>query len=115
MQMRQLELLRSRLGTGVVVVALCFQMLPFFFLMVVAAYALGVTGGGMLIITPVFFLAMIVAACWLASKRSRRAFERPPPRPRKTARRPVPGDVVLIKTRAERYQDLKEIIGGVGR
>ena len=40
----QFELIRSGLATGILVAALLFQMLPFFLLMVVMAYAMGVTG-----------------------------------------------------------------------
>ena len=48
----QFELIRSGLATGILVAALFFQMLPFFLLMVVMAYAMGVTGGAMLVIVP---------------------------------------------------------------
>ena len=104
-------LLRSVLGTVILVVALCFQMLPFMFLMVVIAYALGVSGKEALVIIPVFFFAMVFASCWLASKRTPRAPAwRPPPRSRRTRNRPVRDYEVLMKTRAERYQDLKNIL-----
>ena len=68
----QFELIRSGLATGILVAALFFQMLPFFLLMVVMAYAMGVTGGAMLVIVPVLLFAMIFAACGLVSKRKQR-------------------------------------------
>ena len=106
-----MEWLKSRIGTGILVVALCFQMLPFYMLMVVIVFALGVTGAGMLVVAPVLFLALVFAACMLASKRVRLAPLRPP-RPRRGTKRPVRDVDVLIKTRAERYQDLKDILKG---
>ncbi len=92
-------------------------MLPFFLLLVVMAHALGISGGGMLVIVPVFLLAMIFAACWLASKRTRRHYPAwPPPRKRRARKRPVrPGAVALLKTRAERYQELRDVMRGVWR
>lgn len=108
-------LLRSGLGTSILVVALCFQMLPFLLLLVVMTHALGVTGGELLIIIPVFFFVMVFAACWLASKRTRRGPARPPPRVRRTARKPVANQDMLLKTRAERYQDLKDILSNTWR
>ena len=107
-----MELLKSWIGTGILVVALCFQMLPFYMLMVVIVFALGVTGAGMLVVAPVLFLALIFAACMLASKRIRLAPLRPPPRPRRGTKRPVRDVDILIKTRAERYQNLKDILKG---
>ena len=114
--------IRSGLGTGVLVLALFFQMLPFFLLLIVIAYTMGVTGGGMLVIVPAPLLAMVFAACWLASKRSSLRHGRfPAPRPvmaRRTPNRRVRrgrGPVVLLKTRAERYQDLKDILGRAWR
>ncbi len=111
------ELVRSGLATGILVAALFFQMLPMFLLLMVMAYALGVTGGGMLFIVPVALLAMMVAACWLASKRTRRRYPAwPPPRKRQIRRRPVrPAAVALLKTRAERYQELRDVMKGVWR
>ena len=106
-------LLRSGLGTVILVVALCFQMLPFMFLLVVMAHALGVSGRELLVSIPVFFFAMVFASCWLASKRTLRAPAWRPPsrRVRRTANKPVRDVEVLLKTRAERYQDLKNILG----
>jgi len=112
---RQFELAKSGLATGILVVALGFQMLPFFFLILVMAYGLGVSGAELLVSIPVVFLILVVAASWLASKRTRRVFKRPPRRHPQTTTRPVPGDVVLIKTRDERYQDLKDILGQAWR
>ena len=112
----QYELIRSGLATGILVVALFFQMLPFFLLLVVMAYALGVSGREMLVIVPTALFAMMFAACWLVSKRTHRRYPAwPPPRKRRTVNRPVRGPVVLMKTRAERYQDLKEVLGRVWR
>lgn len=116
-------MLKSGLGTGVLVAALLFQMLPFFLLVVVIAHALGVTGGVMLGIVPALFFATVMAACRLAALRTRQRAIRAafvPPRP---APRPVPESVkwrkpkvaVLIKTRAERYRDLKEALGEAWR
>ncbi len=106
--------IKSGLGTGVLVVALFFQMLPFFLLLVVFAHFMGVTGGGMLAVIPVLLLGMVFAACWLASKRTRGIPARPPARIRRIPKRRVwrRRDVaVLLKTRAERYQDLRDIFG----
>ena len=96
----QFELIRSGLATGILVAALFFQMLPFFLLMVVMAYAMGVTGGAMLVIVPVLLFAMIFAACGLVSKRKQRVPDWPPPRIRRTDDRPVRGPVPLLKTKA---------------
>ena len=125
MRYAQLGLLRSGLGTGILVVALFFQMLPFMLLLVVISHALGVSGGVMLIIIPVCFFAMVFASCWLAAKRaqqfpnrgfSNREFPRPPPRSRPTSTKPPRNsDVVLMKTRAERYQDLRNALGNLWR
>ncbi len=102
------------MGTGVLVVALFFQMLPFFLLLVVIAHALGVTGAGMLAVVPVLLFSMVFAACWLASKRTRARYGRfpagPPSRARRTGPRPRWYAESLIKTRAERYQDLKDAL-----
>lgn len=103
-------LLRSVLGTVILVVALCFQMLPFLFLLLVMAHALGVSSREMLLIIPVFFFVMVFASCWLASKRTPRAPAWLPSRVRRTANRPLMNQDVLLKTRAERYQDLKDIL-----
>ena len=111
----QFELIRSGLATGILVAALFFQILPFFLLMVVMAYAMGVTGGAMLVIVPVLLFAMIFAACGLVSKRKERVPDWPPPRIRRTDDRPVRGPVPLLKTKAERYQDLKEVLVRVWR
>ena len=112
MRNTQFSLVISSFKTGIVIVGLCFQMLPFFLLLVVIAHTLGVTGGGMLVIIPVLLFAMVFAACWLASKHTRRFPNWPPAKLRRTATRPVKNDDVLMKTRAERYQDLKEIMMG---
>ncbi len=111
------EMVRSGLAIGILVAGLFFQMLPFFLLLVVIAYALGVTGGAMLFIVPVALLAMMVAACWLAAKRTRRRYPAwPPPRKRQIRRRPLrPAAVALLKTRAERYQELRDVMRGVWR
>ena len=77
----QCQLIRSGLATGILVAALFFQMLPFFLLMVVMAYAMGVTGGAMLVIVPVLLFAMIFAACGLVSKLKQRVPYWPPPGP----------------------------------
>jgi len=108
-------MVRSALGIGILAVAFCFQMLPFLLLLVVMAHALGLSGGGLLVIIPVLFFVMVFAACWLASKRPRRDSAWPPSRPRRGANRPVRGPVVLMKTRAERYQDLKDTLGRAWR
>ena len=71
MRYQQTGLIRSCLATGVLIVALCFQLLPIFLLLVVVAHALGVSSGSMLAIIPVLFFVMVFAACWLASKRTR--------------------------------------------
>ncbi len=115
--MRQIHLgwVRSGLGGFILVVALCFQMLPFFLLVIVMAHALGISGGRLLAVIPVFFFGMVFAACWLASKRTPRGLARPLPRLRRTKNRFVRGPAVLLKTRAERYQDLKDILGQVWR
>ena len=111
------DLIRSGLAAAILVAALFFQMLPFFLLMVVLAYAMGVTGGAMLFIVPVLLFAMIFAACGLAAKRTRRRYPAwPPPRKRRARSRPVrPAAVALLKTRAERYQELRDIMKGVWR
>ena len=111
------DLIRSGLATAILVAALFFQMLPLFLLMVVMAYALGVTGGAMLFLVPVTLFAMIFAACWLAAKRTRRRYPAwPPPMRRQARRRPVrPAAVALLKTRAERYQELRDVMRGVWR
>ena len=112
----QFELVKRGLGIGILVVALCFQMLPFFLLLVVMAHALGVSGGIMLVIVPVLFIVMVLAACWRASKRTRWvAAWTPPSRVRRSTIKPVWAPVSLLKTRAERYQDLKDILGRVWR
>lgn len=108
-------MLRSSLGTGILAVALCFQMLPFFFLMVVIEFALGVTGAGMLVTIPILFLALTIAVCGLASKRTRYAPVISPSPPRRGRNKPFNDPDVLIKTRAERYQDLKDILGRTWR
>lgn len=110
MRLTPFGLVRSGLGTVILVVALCFQMLPFMFLLLVMAHALGVSGRELLVSIPVFFFAMVFASCWLASKRTRRLPAWPPPRLRRTANRPVRGHDVMMKTRAERYQDLKDVL-----
>ena len=116
----QFDLIRSGLATGILVAALFFQMLPLFLLMVVMAYALGVTGGAMLFIVPVLLFAMVFAACGLAAKRASirpgRAPAWPPPMRRQARKRPVRrAAVALLKTRAERYQELRDIMKGVWR
>ena len=73
------------------------------------------TGGAMLVIVPVLLFAMIFAACGLVSKRKQRVPDWPPPRIRRTDDRPVRGPVPLLKTKAERYQDLKEVLVRVWR
>ncbi len=115
--MRQIQLgwVRSGLGGFILVVALCFQMLPFFLLVVVMAYALGISGGTFLAVIPVFFFGMVFAACWLASKRTPKGPARPSPSLRRTKNRFARGPAVLLKTRAERYQDLRDILGKVWR
>ncbi len=112
MRRAQFELLKSGLATGILVVALCFQMLPIYMLLVVAAFALGVTGAGLFVFVPVLFLAMVVGACMVASKRIRLEPLRTPSRPRRQSKRPIRDVDVLIKTRTERYQDLKDILKG---
>ena len=113
----QFELVRSGLATGILVVALLFQMLPLFILLVVMAHAFGVSGGGMLVIVPVLLLAMMFAACWLAAKRTRRRYPAwPPPRKWRTRNRRVRrGAMALLKTRAEHYQELRDVMRGVWR
>ncbi len=107
----QFGLVINGLKAGILVVALGFQMLPFFLLLVVMAHALGVTGGRLLVIVPVFFLVMVFAACWLASKHTRPVPAwTPPNRVRRAVTRPVRGHAQLLKTRAERYRDLKDIL-----
>lgn len=119
MHRAQFEMIKSGLGTGVLVVALFFQMLPLFILVMVVAHTVGVTGGGMLVILPVLLFAMVFAACWLASKRRPkhpwRVPARRPSRAGRTAKRRARGPAVLLKTRAERYQDLKDILSGAWR
>ncbi len=114
MRRTQFERVRSGLGTSVLVVALFFQMLPFFLLLVVFAHTLGVTGGGMLVIIPVLLFSMVFAACWLASIRTRvrhgRFPARPPAMARRTGTRPRRHAESLLKTRAEHYQELKDIL-----
>ena len=113
----QYEMIKSGLAAAILVVALLFQMLPFFLLMVVMAYAMGVTGGAMLVIVPVLLFAMMFAACGLAAKRPSlrpgRAPAWPPPKRRQGRKRSVrPGAVALLKTRAERYQELRDVMRG---
>ncbi len=115
MRSMSFENIRRYLGAGVLVVALGFQMLPFFLLLVIAAFALGVSSGIMLAAIPVLFFTMVFASCWLAWKRSRHGPARPPSRAQKSAIRPRRGPVVLMKTRAERYQDLKDALGQAWR
>lgn len=111
----QFGLIRSGLGTGVLVVALCFQMLPFFLLLVVAAFALGVTSGGLLAAIPVLFFVLVFALCWLAAKGARRGPAKPPFKTRRAANSFRRGPVVLLKTRAERYRDLRDALGQAWR
>jgi hypothetical protein len=113
MRQTPFDLAKSVLKVGILLAALGFQMLPFFLLLVVFAFAMGVTGGGMLGIIPVLFFAMVFAASWLASKRSRLVHAGPTRlpspwawRPKRRQREPV----ILLKTRAERYWDLKDIL-----
>ena len=108
-------LIRSGLGAVILVVAICFQLLPSFLLLVVAAHALGVSGGILLAIIPALFFVMVFALCWLASKRARHVPARPPSRVRRAANRSARGPVVLLKTHAERYQDLRDILGRAWR
>ncbi len=61
MRSMPLEYVRSCLGTAVLVTALGFQMLPFFLLLVVASFTMGVSSGSMLIIFPVFFFVLVFA------------------------------------------------------
>lgn len=117
MRRTHFERVRSGLGTGVLVVALFFQMLPFFLILVVIAHALGVTGGGMLAVVPVLLFGMVFAACWLASKRPSIRHGRRPVRQPAMVRRTSDSPVYrgrhtesLLKTRAEHYQDLKDIL-----
>ncbi|MFQ5763984.1 MAG: hypothetical protein ACE5GT_03570 [Rhodospirillales bacterium] len=112
MRHSQFGLVISSLKTGILVVALCLQMLPFLFFIVVVTHSLGVSSGGLLVVFPVFFFVVVFAVCWLASKQTRRLPTWPPPKSRRTANRPVQNQDVLIKTRAERYQDLKEALMG---
>ena len=115
MRRAQFDLVRSGLGTGILVVALCFQMLPFFLLLTVMAHTMGVSGGGMLVIIPILLFAMLFAVCWLVSKRTQRVPDWPPPRKRRTINRRVRGAVALLRTRAEHYQELRDILGRVWR
>ncbi len=116
MRRTSFDIVKSGFGLGILVVALCFQMLPFFLLVVVMAHALGISGAGMLGIVPVLFLGMVLAACWLASKRTRRGPAWTPPiRVRRRTIKPVRDNVQLLKTRAERYQDLKDVLGRAWR
>ena len=114
MRRAQLSLVISGLRTGILDAALFFQMLPLFLLLVVMAHALGVSGREMLVIVPAALFAMAFVACWLASKRPSIRHGRvpawPPPRLRRTDDRPVRGPVPLMKTKAERYQDLKDVL-----
>ena len=103
------------LKAGILLAALGFQMLPFFMLLVVFTFALGVTGGVMLGIIPVLFFAMVFCAGWLASKRSRLVyagpFPQPSPSPWSWRPKSRSGQApVLLKSRAERYRDLKDIL-----
>ncbi|NQV84654.1 MAG: hypothetical protein HQ494_12645 [Rhodospirillales bacterium] len=115
--MRQLPFgfVRRCLGTGILIVALGFQMLPFFLLLVVAVHTLGVSSGRLLVFIPGLFLVMAVAFCWLASKRTQHAPARPPSKARRTENKPARGQVVLIKTRDERYQDLRDALSQAWR
>ena len=123
MHRTQFEMVRSGLGTGVLVVALFFQMLPIFFLLMVMAHTLGVTGRGWLAVTPVLLLGMMFAACWLAAKRSPARLPKNPHRARywrpswkrRSAQKRLRDPVVLMKTRAEHYQELKDILGRAWR
>ena len=72
-------LVRSGLGIGILVVALCFQMLPILLFLLVVTHALGVSDGGLLAIIPAFFFVLVFSACWLASKRTQRVPSWPPP------------------------------------
>lgn len=113
-------MIKSSLRAGLLIVALCFQMLPFFMLLVVVAYNLGVTGGGALMAIPLLFFILVAVSCGLASKRTSispgQAPDWTPPEPRRRAKRfrrdPV---VVLMKSRAERYRDLQDILGQAWR
>lgn len=119
MRRTSFDLVRSGLGIGILVVALCFQMLPFFLLVIVMAHALGISGEVSPVIFPILFFATVFALCWLASKRtSKRTRMGSPWRPPKVGRRatkPVRRESVLLKTRAERYRDLKDILGRIWR
>ncbi len=112
---RQFELVKSGLATGILVVALCFQMLPFFFLILVVAYGLGVPGPGLLLAVPALFLALVVGGSWLVSIRPRQAPAMQVSKVPKAANRPRQEPDVLMKTRDERYQDLKDILVGIRR
>jgi hypothetical protein len=108
------ELIRNSLWIGTLVVALMFQMLPLFLLVMVMAFTMGVTGPGLLIVVPAALFAMLLAACWIASKRiTRRAPAWRPAQERQAPKKPFRrGAVALLKTRAERYQELRDILGG---
>ncbi|NQU61818.1 MAG: hypothetical protein HQ512_11860 [Rhodospirillales bacterium] len=112
-------MVRSGLKTAILVVALSFQMLPFFMLLVVVAHTLGVTGGGLLVMAPICFFVMVGAACWLASKRASISPRPSPawiqPRERRGPNRSRQDTAVLMKSRAEHYQDLREILGRAWR
>jgi len=119
MQQIPFSLIFTGLKTAVLAVALGFQMLPFFLLVVVAAHALDVTGREALAFVPMIFFAVVFAACWLTARRPHPG----PPAPRQQSWRPESwpghkwrqGPELLIKTRAERYQDLKDILGRTWR
>ena len=124
MRQTSFDLVKSGLKTGVLVVALGFQMLPFLLLVVVIAHTLGISGASMLAGVPVLFFALVFFACWLASRRPRLGSAPLPPRlssashvwawrPKSGPDRSAPA--LLMKTRAERYQDLKDILGRTWR
>lgn len=112
MQHLEFRLVFSGFKTGILAVAVSLQLLPFFFFLVVVAHALGASGAGLLVAFPLFILAMIFGVCWLTSKHGRHRYAWPPSELRRTTLMPVRNRDVLIKTRDERYEDLKDVFMG---
>ncbi|MEK9670880.1 MAG: hypothetical protein VW268_00065 [Rhodospirillaceae bacterium] len=114
MRQSRLQLVFGVVKVALFTLAVLLQMLPFFFVLLVIAFNLGIKGPGMLITFPMFLIASFGAACWLTARHLRRhapwarapdLHDRPKgtePKPRRQGK-----DVTgLFKTREERYQQM---------